>query len=115
LRLGDRVLTDGHKYLKPLLGLDFSLIEDFAHSNVERLAESDLETQKKKMCPSVRIAFLISIANKITFLKCDKIGVADLDYEFSIDLFEKSNLKLIFGYVQNHHSYLDSATPQNKL
>jgi hypothetical protein len=38
-------------------------------------------------------------------------GVADLDYEFSIDLFEKSNLKLIFGYVQNYHSYLDSATP----
>jgi hypothetical protein len=40
------------------------------------------------------------------------IGVADLDYEFSLDLFEKSNLKLIFGYVQNHYSYLDSATPQ---
>ena len=39
------------------------------------------------------------------------MGVADLDYEFSLDLFEKSNLKLIFGYVQNHHSYLDSATP----
>ena len=39
------------------------------------------------------------------------VGVADLDYEFSLDLFEKSNLKLIFGYVQNHHSYLDSATP----
>ncbi len=34
-----------------------------------------------------------------------------MDYEFSINLFEKSNLKLIFGYVQNHHSYLDSATP----
>ena len=41
-----------------------------------------------------------------------KSGVADLDYEFSLDLFEKSNLKLIFGYVQNHHSYIDSATPE---
>jgi hypothetical protein len=39
------------------------------------------------------------------------LGVADLDYEFSFGSFEKSTLKLIFGYVQNHHSYLDSATP----
>jgi len=38
-----------------------------------------------------------------------------LDYEFSFGSFEKSNLKLIFGYVQNHHSYLDSATPENLL
>jgi hypothetical protein len=44
-----------------------------------------------------------------------KFGVADLDYEFSFGSFEKSRLKLIFGYVQNHHSYLDSATPNYVL
>ena len=49
--------------------------------------------------------------NIVRSLNKNSCGVADLDYEFSLDLFEKSNLKLIFGYVQNHHSYLDSATP----
>jgi hypothetical protein len=39
------------------------------------------------------------------------LGVAGSDYELSFVSFEKANLKLIFGYVQNHHSYPDSATP----
>lgn len=57
-------------------------------------------------------SYTASRLRKIVFVKSNfLVGVADLDYEFSIDLFEKSNLKLIFGYVQNHHSYLDSATP----
>ena len=50
-------LTDGHKYLKSLLGLGFSLIEDFTHASVESLAGSDLETQKKKMCLSAKVKF----------------------------------------------------------
>jgi hypothetical protein len=39
------------------------------------------------------------------------MGVADLDYESSFISFKKANLKLIFGYVKNYHSYLDPATP----
>jgi hypothetical protein len=36
----DFVLTNGHKYLKPLLGMGFSFIEDFAHTSCPRSAGS---------------------------------------------------------------------------
>jgi hypothetical protein len=40
-------------------------------------------------------------------------GVADLRYESSFVGFLKPRPKLTFGWVQDCHSYLDSATPQN--
>jgi hypothetical protein len=45
------------------------------------------------------------------YQKIDYLDVADSDCELSFVSFKKADLKLIFGYVQNHHSYLDSATP----
>jgi hypothetical protein len=45
------------------------------------------------------------------FEQVEKIGVADLRYESSFVVFLKPRPKLTFGWVQDCHSYLDSATP----
>jgi hypothetical protein len=47
----------------------------------------------------------------------DKIltRVADLRYESSFVGFLKPRPKLTFGWVQGCHSYLDSATPNDKI
>jgi hypothetical protein len=48
------MLSDGHKYLKALLGLGLRQAESFTDTIPETIAVSSFEAKRKKMCPSVR-------------------------------------------------------------
>ncbi|MDT3675195.1 helix-turn-helix domain-containing protein [Microcystis wesenbergii] len=80
------------------------LAEQYGHLTQEKMAQ--------KWANPVSRMRIGQALKRIGFTR--KKGVADLRYEFSFVGFLKPRPKLTFGWVQDCHSYLDSATPKKK-